>query len=93
MACACKVTQEIDKINKYYSTNGKTRTENTKTMSVNRKDAAITAFIYILLLPLVPVMFLFVTFYAIFSKSGRISMKKFLGFIHNTRNGRKQQII
>lgn len=93
MACACKVNQEIDKIHKYYSNNGKNKPNSEKSLSINKKDAAITAFIYLLLLPLIPIMFLFVIFYAIFSRDGKISFKKFLGFIHNTRNGRKQQII
>ena len=93
MACACKVTQEINKIHKYYSDNGKDRSGKENNLSINKKDAAITAFIYLLLLPLIPIMFLFVVLFSIFSKDGKISMKKFLGFIHNTRNGKKQQII
>ena len=92
MACACKVNQEIDRINKYYSYNKKTRDEKPK-MSVNKKDATLTVFIYLLLLPLVPLMFIFIILYAIFSKDGKISFRKFLGFIHRARNGREQQII
>ena len=49
MACACKVNQEIDKINKYYSYNGKNRDSEKPRMSINKKDAVITLFIYILL--------------------------------------------
>ena len=52
MACACKVNQEIDKINKYYSYNKKER-DNKPRMAINKKDAAITILAYILLLPLV----------------------------------------
>ena len=92
MACACKVNQEIDKIQKYYSVNGK-RNENKPRMSINKKDAAITIFIYILLLPLTPIMALFVIGVSIFSKDGKLSMRKFLGFIHKVRHGKKQQII
>ena len=93
MACACKVNQEIDRINRYYSYNGKSGENNRPKMSVNRKDAALTLLIYILLLPLVPIMFLFLLFYSIFSRNKKISIRKFLGFIHIVRNGRKQQII
>ena len=93
MACACKVNQEIDKIQKYYSYKGKGGEEKRTRMTVNRKDAAKTILIYLLLLPIVPVMFLFIICFSLFSKSGRINMGNFLGFIHKTRNGRKQQII
>ena len=93
MACACKVNQEIDRINRYYSYNGKSGENNRPKMSVNRKDAALTLLIYILLIPLVPIMFLFLLFYSIFSRNKKISIRKFLGFIHIVRNGRKQQII
>ena len=92
MACACKVNQEIDKIQKYYSVNNTMNTEKSG-ISVNKKDAAITLFIYILLLPLIPFMFLFLIGFTIFSKSGKISMRKFLGFIHTVRHGKQQQII
>ena len=92
MGCACKVNQEIDKIQKYYSVNNTMNTEKSG-ISVNKKDAAITLFIYILLLPLIPFMFLFLIGFTIFSKSGKISMRKFLGFIHTVRHGKQQQII
>lgn len=92
MACACKVNEEIDRIHRYYSANGKTN-PNKPRMSINKKDAAITILIYIILLPLIPLMFLFVIGFSIFSKNGRLSMKKFLGFIHTVRNGKQQQII
>lgn len=93
MGCACKVNQEIDKINKYYSYNEKTRNSDKPKLSVNKKDAAITLFVYILLLPLVPLMIVFVLLHSIFSKDGKINLGNFLGFIHKTRNGRKEQII
>ena len=92
MACACKVNQEIDKLHKYYSVNGKTNTDKPH-MSINKKDAAITIFIYIMLLPLIPLMFLFVVGFSIFSKDGLLSMRKFFNFIHTVRNGKQQQII
>lgn len=92
MACACKVNQEIERIHRYYSANGKANAEKPR-MSINKKDAAITILIYIILLPLIPLMFLFVIGFSIFSKNGRLSMKKFLGFIHTVRNGKQQQII
>jgi len=92
MACACKVNQEIDKIQKYYSVNSKHKDEKPR-MAINKKDAAITIFIYILLLPLIPFMILFILGFSIFSKGKKLSMKKFLGFIHTVRNGKKQQII
>jgi hypothetical protein len=92
MACACKVNEEIDRIHRYYSANGKANAEKPR-MSINKKDAAITILIYIILLPLIPLMFLFVIGFSIFSKNGRLSMKKFLGFIHTVRNGKQQQII
>ena len=92
MACACKVNQEIEKIQRYYSVNGK-RDKKKPRMTVNKKDAAITIFIYLLLLPLIPFMFLFAIGFSIFSKSKRLSMRKFLGFIHTARHGREQQII
>lgn len=92
MACACKVNEEIDRIHRYYSANGKTN-QNKPKMSVNKKDAVITILIYIILLPLIPFMFLFVVGFSIFSKNGRLSMKKFLGFIHTVRNGKQQQNI
>lgn len=92
MACACKVNQEIEKIHKYYSVKDSTGTGKPR-MSINKKDAAITILIYIMLLPLVPFMFLFTLVYAFFSKNGMISMRKFLGFIHTVRNGKQQQII
>ena len=93
MACACKVNQEIDKIHKYYSYNGKTKDENRQKMSINHKDAAITALIYVLLLPTLPFIFLYLFFFGLFSKNKMISIRKFFNFIHKTRNGRKQQII
>lgn len=92
MACACKVNQEIDKINKYYSYNKKER-DNKPRMAINKKDAAITILAYILLLPLMPVAFVFVVLFSIFSKRKKISLGNFLGFIHKVRNGRKQQDI
>ena len=88
MACACKVNQEINRIAKYYSVN-KDKNEKTPKMSINKKDAAITVLIYILLLPLVPFMFVGVVLFSIFSKSKKISIGNFLGFIHKVRNGRK----
>ena len=90
MACACKVNQEIDRIHKYYSVKDSTRTDKPR-MSINKKDAAITILIYIMLLPFVPFMFLFILVYAIFSKKKMISMEKFLGFIHTVRNGKEQR--
>lgn len=88
MACACKVNQEIDRINKYYSYN-KTKGENKPRMSINKKDAALTILIYILLLPLLPFIFIYLVFFSVFSGNKMISMKNFLGFIHKVRNGRK----
>lgn len=92
MACACKVNQEIERIHKYYSVNGK-RNEDKPKLGINKKDAAITILIYVLLLPLVPLMVIFLLLFSIFSKDGKISMRKFLGFIHTVRNGKKQQIV
>lgn len=92
MGCACKVNQEIDKIQKYYSINSK-RDDDKPRMSINKKDAAITIFIYLLLLPFVPLMILFVIGFSIFSGGKRLSMRKFLGFIHTVRHGKKQQIV
>jgi len=92
MACACKVNQEIDRIHKYYSVKGKVDSDKPR-MSVNKKDAAITIFAYILLLPVIPFMVLFLIGFSIFSKGKMISMRKFLGFIHTVRNGKQQQII
>ena len=92
MACACKVNQEIDRINKYYSYNKKSR-EDKPRMKVNKKDAVTVMFIYLLLLPLVPFIFLFVILFSLFSKSKKISLGNLLGFIHKVRNGREQQNI
>ena len=89
MACACKVNQEIAKIQKYYPYNGKDRDKDKPKMSINKKDAATTIFIYMLLLPLMPFVMVGVIFHSAFSKNKMISFKKFLGFIHKTRNGRK----
>ena len=58
-------------------------------MAVDKKAAAVTLSIYLLLLPLTPFMLL----YILFSKNKMFSMKNFLGFIHKVRNGRKQQDI
>ena len=91
MACACKVNQEIERINRYYGYRKKD--DGNRKMSINKKDAAITIFIYLLMLPLIPLMFLTVIGVSVFSKDGKISMGKFLGFIHTVRNGRKEQII
>lgn len=93
MGCACKVNQEIDRINKYYSYNEKNRNSDRPKMSINKKDAAITLFVYILLLPLIPLMIVFVILHSIFSKDGKINLSNFLTFIHKTRNGRKEQIV
>lgn len=93
MACACKVNQEIDKINKYYSYHGKTADNKKSRMSINKKDAVITLLAYLLLLPLVPLVFVFVLLFSIFSKDGKLSLGKFLGFIHTVRNGREKQIV
>ena len=92
MACACKVNQEIDKIQKYYSINGKYSNEKPR-MSINKKDAAQTILIYLLLLPLIPFMALFAIGVLMFSKNKRLSVRKFLGFIHTVRHGKEQQII
>ena len=88
MACACKVNRDIERINKYYSYNKDSNEKKTR-MTINKKDAVKTIIIYILLLPLLPLIFIGVFLFAIFSKDGMISMKKFLGFIHKVRNGRK----
>jgi hypothetical protein len=93
MACACKVNQEIDKIQKYYSYNGKAGNDNRPKMKINKKDAAITILAYTLVLPLMPIVFVGLLFYSVFSKDKKISIGKILGFIHNIRNGRKEQII
>lgn len=92
MACACKVNQEINKIQKYYSYNKEKRNGASK-MNINKRDAAQTILIYLLRLPLTPIIFLFVFLFSIFSENRMISMRKFLGFIHTVRNGREQQII
>ncbi len=92
MACACKVNQEIEKIHKYYSYNGKTNESKPK-MAINKKEAATTLLAYFLLLPLLPVMILYVFLFSIFSRDKRISMRKFFNFIHTVRNGKEQQII
>ena len=93
MACACKVNQEIDKIHKYYSRNGKTAREEKPRLGINGKDAVITLFIYLLLLPLIPFMVIFVIVRALSGKGRMISMKRFLGFIHTVRHGKQQQIV
>jgi hypothetical protein len=92
MACACKVNEEINKIQKYYSYNEKDRKEKPR-MEIDKKAAAQTMLIYLLLTPFLPIMFIYVLFFSIFSKDKKISMKKIFNFIHNTRNGRKEQII
>jgi hypothetical protein len=93
MACACKVNQEIDKINKYYAYHGKVADENRPKMSINKKDAVITLAAYILVIPFIPLMIVFMLFFSIFSKDKKLSMRKFLGFIHTVRNGREKQIV
>ena len=93
MACACKVNQEINKIQKYYSYNEKTRKNNTRSTQTNVKESAYIVFIYLLLLPLVPFMLIATLIYTIFSSDRRISVSKFFSFIHTVRNGKKQQII
>lgn len=91
MACACKVNQEIEKIHRYYSYNGKS-SESPK-MAINKKEAALTLFIYLLLLPLLPFIVLYVVLFSIFSGTKKISMRRFLGFIHTVRHGKQQQIV
>lgn len=93
MACACKVNEEINKIQKYYSYNSKERDKKKAKMTINKKDAAETMFIYLLLVPFLPLMFIGLLFYGLFSKNKRISTEKLLSFIHNIRNGKQQQII
>ena len=88
MACACKVNQEIDRIQKYYSFNKKERNTRQNT-PFNKKDAIVTIFIYILLLPLIPLIFIWLLIFSIFSKTKRISIGKFLRFIHYRRDGKK----
>ena len=92
MACACKVNQEIEKIHKYYSYNGKTN-ESKPRMSINKKEAATITLAYLLLLPLLPIVILYVVLFSIFSRNKKISMRKFFNFIHTVRNGREEQII
>ena len=92
MACACKVNQEIEKIHKYYSYNDK-KSGNRPKMAINKKEAATTLLGYLLVLPLLPFMILFMAGFSMFSKNKKISMRKFLGFIHTVRHGRQQQII
>ena len=89
MACACKINQDIARINKYYSYNKQNRREEKTRMSINRKDAAKTILIFVLLLPLLPFMFAGLAIFSVFSKNKRISIGKFLNFIHKTRNGRE----
>lgn len=93
MACACKVTEEINKIQKYYSYNAKERNSSKPKMKINKKEAAITIGIYLLLLPFTPLIFVGLLLFSIFSHNKRISMRSFLNFIHKTRNGSKEQII
>lgn len=92
MACACKINQDIERINRYYSYNKQNREKKTR-MSINRKDAARVIMIYVLLIPLLPIMFVGLVIFSAFSKNKRISIGKFLNFIHKTRNGREQQDI
>ena len=54
MACACKVNRDIERINSYYSYN-RASSGSRGRMRVNKKDAALPALVYLLLLPLVPV--------------------------------------
>ena len=93
MACACKVNQEIDRIHRYYSKSGKRGEENRARITINKKDAALTLFVYLLLLPLLPFMFLYILGLSLFGKNKMISLRKFLGFIHTVRNGKQQQIV
>ena len=94
MACACKVNQEIEKIQKYYSYNKeKDKTGAKRKLNVNTKDIAVTMAAYLLLLPIMPFVFLATLLYSAFGSNKLLSFKKFLGFIHNVRNGRKQQVI
>ena len=93
MACACKINQDIEKIHKYYSYNGKNGEENRPRMSINKKDAAITMLAYLLIIPFIPIVFIGLIIFSLFSKDRKISMRKILGFIHNTRNGKTQQIV
>jgi hypothetical protein len=53
----------------------------------------ITFMAYIVLLPFIPFMFMFVFLVSVFSKSKKISFSKFLRFVHKVKNGRKQQNI
>lgn len=87
MACACKVNQEIDRIHKYYSFNDREAKDKQK-MVINKKDALITVFIYLIFLPFIPLIFLYLFAFSLFSKKKMISVKRFLNFIHKVRNGK-----
>ena len=92
MACACKVNQEIDRIHRYYSRNENNRTGSAG-ISMNGKDIMTTLLIYVFLIPLVPLMFLFIVAHTLFFNRKQISLGKLFNFIHNTRNVAKQQVI
>lgn len=93
MACACKINQDIEKIQKYYAYNGKAGSETKPKISINKRDAVITMLAYLVILPFIPIVFIGLIIFSLFSKDRKISMRKILGFIHNTRNGKTQQIV
>lgn len=75
MACACKVNQRIDEIQKIYGTNKK---KQSKTNIIgNIKIIVKQILIYLLCLPFIPVMFVFLLLNTLLFKK-TISIKKIL---------------
>lgn len=76
MACACKVNQQIDYLHKKYGHNIPVSKKTTISFDIKEKLRAIG--IWIVALPIIPLMVAYILITAIFKKKKTISVKKLM---------------
>lgn len=75
MACACKVTQQINYLQKKYGTN--MPKSNKKDFKLNVRLLLEKLFLSLLIIPILPFMLLHILFVAIFKKKKNIQIDRF----------------
>ena len=76
MACACKVNKQLDYLHKKYG--NEIPVSKTTRIGFKIKEFFKNIWIYLLMLPLLPLMFLHVLFISLLKKRKTISLKKML---------------
>ena len=76
MACACKVNQQLDYLHKKYG--NKIPVSKSTMIGFKIKEFFKHLWVYILLLPLIPIMFLHILFKMIFTKEKNIRIERLL---------------